>query len=108
MSGFMKPSSVRPYADHGAVVSSSRESVPFRSAAPTVITNGSLPGEKGTPLGVLPVPQLPAAATTTTPLNHSFSTALSSGSRKKLVFSDEWSEKLATRMLYRLLFATIH
>jgi hypothetical protein len=41
---------------------------------------------------------LPAATTTTTPPNQSFSTARSSGSNMKLFADEEWSEKLATRM----------
>ena len=51
---------------------------------------------------------MPAAATTTTLLNQSFSTAWSSGSRKKWLFVAEWSEKFATRMLYLSLLARIH
>ena len=50
-SGFVKPSAVRPYADHGARKSSDGSSVPFWSTAPTVMTNGSLPGAYVTPLG---------------------------------------------------------
>jgi hypothetical protein len=51
---------------------------------------------------------LPAAATTTTPPNQSFSTALFSGSYMKLFGTAEWSEKFATRMLKRALFSWIH
>src|ERR671925_201539 len=55
-----------------------------------------------------PVPKLPAAATTTTPLNQSFSTALSSGLDTKCPGVAECSEKFATPMLYLALFARIH
>ena len=41
-------------------------------------------------------------------MNQSFSTALSSGSLRKLAGLPECSEKFATRMLYRSLFARIH
>ena len=52
---------------------------------------------------------MPAAATTTTPLNQSFSTAWSSGSLEEVVDGvAEWSEKFATRMLYLSLLARIH
>ena len=51
MSGFAKPSSVYPYADHGAATSSFVDTDLPVSLAPTVITNGSLPGANGTPLG---------------------------------------------------------
>ena len=44
ISGFKKPSGVRPYADHGARASSLGLEVPPMSTAPTVITNGLLPG----------------------------------------------------------------
>ena len=44
---------------------------------------------------------------TTTPLNQSFSTALSIGSKRKLDSLEPAREKFATRMLYRDLFAII-
>ena len=43
-SGFANPSSVYPYDDQGAAVSSLVETEPLTSSAPTVNTNGSLPG----------------------------------------------------------------
>ena len=43
-----------------------------------------------------------------TPLNQSFSTALSSGSFMKLAGVAEWSEKFATLMLYLALLSRIH
>jgi hypothetical protein len=51
---------------------------------------------------------LPAEATTTTPANHSFSTALSRGSQRKLDSVVEWSEKFATRMPYSSWWSKIH
>ena len=51
ISGFQNPSCVRPYADHGARSSSVVLAVPPMSTAPTVITNGLLPGANSTPLG---------------------------------------------------------
>ena len=72
-----------------------------------MITNGSLPGAKPMRTGC-PVPKLPAAATTTTPLSQSFSTALSRGLFTKWPGVAECSEKLATPMLYFALFARIH
>ena len=106
MSGFRKPSPVWPYADQGAATSSAVPSVPFVSSAPTVMTNGSLPGACviETPPGW---PKFPAAATTTTPWNQSFSTAASSGSFTKLDCASLTSERFATRMLYALWFFRI-
>src|SRR5579862_7188126 len=75
MSGFEKPSAVKPYADHQGTVSSDGSAVWFWSSAPTVITNGSLPGASDMSTGPVPVPKLPAAATTVMPANHSCSTA---------------------------------
>ena len=49
----------------------------------------------------------PAAVTTVTPFNQSFSTAWSSGSKKTLAGLDACSEKFATLMLYWFLFARI-
>ena len=46
----MNPSVVYPHADQGATTSSRVGIVFWMSAAPMVITNGSLPGAKGTPL----------------------------------------------------------
>ena len=56
ISGFQKPSGVRPYADHGARAASLGFYVPPMSTAPTVITNGSLPGAYRTPLGAPATP----------------------------------------------------
>src|SRR4029453_405746 len=61
-SGFAKPSSVWPQADHGAGLSSYRSVVPPRSIAPTAITNGSFPGAYGPPPGPWASPALAAAA----------------------------------------------
>ena len=105
-SGFMKPSAVGPYADHDARVSSLRPIVPSVSSAPTVMMNGSFPGA-AIFTGPDDEPLLPTAATTTTPLIQSSSTALSSGSNRKLDSLEPASEKFATRMLYRDLFAII-
>ena len=99
MSGFWKPSIVYPYADQYGSVSSYGSAEPCWSSAPTVITNGSLPGENDMSTGPVSEPWLPAAATTTTPLNQRLSTALSSGSNRKLVALAPASEKFATRML---------
>src|SRR5438477_3895484 len=71
------------------------------------MTNGSFPGALDMSTAAGPSPKLPAAATTTMPLNQSLSTALSSGSIRKLVFDALAIEKLATRMLYFALFAMI-
>src|SRR5919108_1926423 len=98
-SGLVKPSIVFPYADQLGSVSSLGSDVPFWSSAPTVITNGSLPGAYDIETGP-PLPWLPAAATTTMPFSQSASTARSSGSNRMLVSVAPASEKLATRMLY--------
>ncbi len=98
---------MRPYDDHGARVSSAGVTVPAWSVPPTVITNGSL---AGAPIGdgvPSALPLLPAAATTTTPFSQSCSTALSSGSLRKLVAWLPAIDMLATRMLYVALFASI-
>ena len=55
----------------------------------------------------VPVPPLPEAATTTIPLNQSFSTALSSGSDWKLVCVSPTIDRLTTRMSYCALCARI-
>ncbi len=70
MSGFEKPSAVKPNADHGATVSPDGSDDWFWSSAPTVMMNGSLPGAADMSTA-LPVPKLPAAATTVTPANQS-------------------------------------
>jgi hypothetical protein len=83
-------------------VSSLGSAVTCWSSAPTVITNGSLPGAYDSETGPESEPWFPAAATTTMPSNQRASTALSSGSTRKLVSVEPASEKLATRMLYCL------
>src|SRR2546423_3923915 len=98
-SGFEKPSIDLPCADQLGIVSSLGSEVPFWSVAPTVITNGSLPGAYDMLTGP-PWPWLPAAATTTMPFSQRASTALSSGSTRMLVSDAPASEKFATRMLY--------
>src|ERR1700742_2318715 len=108
MSGFEKPSSVVPYADQSGTVSSDGSDVWFWSSAPTVITNGSLPGAADMSTGPSPVPWLPDAATTTMPLSQRLSTAWSSGSYWKLVGEEPAIEKFATRMSYLSLLARIH
>src|SRR5947209_20617091 len=77
-SGFWMPSWVVPWLDQLAGESSLGSAVPFSSAAPTVITYGSLAGAYCTASDALP--RLPAAATTTTPCIHAASAAASSGS----------------------------
>src|SRR5215213_9239237 len=77
-SGLAKPSCVRPRLDQLASASSPICFVPLSSTAPTVITYGSLPGAYLTASESLP--RLPAAATTTMPLNQAASAAASSGS----------------------------
>ena len=66
----------RPALENAATVSSARSAVPFVSAAPTVITNGSSAGFEIVPRPAL----LPAETTTTRPAAHARSTAQSSGS----------------------------
>src|SRR5919201_1839764 len=99
-SGFEKPSIVVPKADQYGTSSSVGSDVMCWSVAPTVITNGSLPGAYDIETGPLPLPWLPAAATTTIPSSQSRSTALSSGSTRMLVSLAVASDKFATRMLY--------
>src|SRR4051812_31663434 len=77
-SGLLNPSCVLPRLDQLATVSSSVPLVPMSSTPPTEMTYGSLPGECCT--ASVAVPRLPAAATTTRPLNQADSTAASSGS----------------------------
>src|SRR6267154_2705886 len=107
MSGFEKPSAEVPYADHGATVSSDGSDVCCWSTAPTVMMNGSLPGATDMSTGPTPVPKLPDAATTVIPENHSRSTALSRGSKRKVVGDAPAIEKFATLMLYCALCARI-
>jgi hypothetical protein len=77
-SGLATPSCVTPRLDHVARLSSPSAWLAWSSSAPTEITNGSLPGAYWT--ASTSEPRLPAAATTTSPLNHADSTAASSGS----------------------------
>jgi hypothetical protein len=64
------------------------------------MTKGSFAGALAIRICSPSTPSFPAEVTTTTPLNQSCSRALSSGSHRKLLGVSEWSEKLATRMLY--------
>ena len=77
-SGLSNPSWVRPRLDQSASLSSCWSSVPMSSTPPTEITYGSLAGAYLTASEA--EPRLPAAATTTMPLNQAASTAASSGS----------------------------
>jgi hypothetical protein len=97
-----KPSAVTPYDDHGMRKSSVARAVLFSSRPPTVMMNGSF---AGAPIGTGPFgsPAFPDEATTTMPLSHSFSTALSSGLNAIEEAVVEPSDMLTTRMLYWLL-----
>src|SRR5438309_6001844 len=94
-SGLANPSAVYPYDDHGGLKSSARETVSLISTAPTVMTNGSLPGEYTIACG----PLFPDDVTTTMPLSHNRRTAASSGSANAGAGEALDSEKLATLML---------
>ena len=72
-----------------------------------MITNGSFPGAADMSTSPVPVPLFPAAATTTIPLNQSLSTALLSGSDRKLVCVSPTIDRLTTRMPYCALCARI-
>ena len=78
--------------------------VPLSSSAPAVMTHGSFAGANVTPS--LVVPSLPAAVTTTRPLNHALSTAASSGSVRYDSATVEDSDRLTTRMPYAALLST--
>src|SRR5215208_5051493 len=78
ISGLAKPFTVVPRLDQTGRLSSPSAWLPWSSTAPTVITYGSLPGAWSTAPSA--EPRLPAAATTTIPLNQADSTAASSGS----------------------------
>src|SRR5262245_32168066 len=103
-SGLTTPSCVVPYEENQAGWSSPAAAVPPSSGAPTTRVYGWLAGGSR----VVSVPPLPAAATTTMPLNHAYSTAASS----RLVLYDsgtvEISDRFRTRMLYLSLFSTTH
>jgi len=84
--------------------------VPIVLDAPTVSTQGALPGAVMPPYCSLPsafLPRLPAAATTVMPLSVSFLVASVSGS----VQYDSWmpapTDMLTTRMLYAFALAAI-
>src|SRR5437588_12548576 len=96
-SGFWTPSWVVPWLDQVAATSSPGSAVPFSSAAPTVITYGSLAGAYWTASAALP--RLPAAATTTIPCIQAASAAASSGSVVYDCGVLESSDRLTTRML---------
>ena len=75
---------VGPRELNGATVSSDRAAVPCVSSAPTVSTDGSLPGDVTPPNTILPsvvLPTFPADATTTMPA----ATARSAASHKRIV-----------------------
>ncbi len=84
MSGFAwKSSAVGPRELKPATVSSERSTVPLWLEAPTVITQGALPGAPTAPYCGLPsgpVPRLPAAEMTTRPASTARLAASVSGS----------------------------
>src|SRR3954464_7607788 len=101
-SGLEKPSCVRPALDQ--VARAPLPESPCSSEPPTLITNGSLPGEYLTASYALP--RLPAAAMTTMPCCHAYSTAASSGSVLYDCATSVLSERLSTRMLNCVLWST--
>ena len=85
--------------------SSLRPAVPKRLAAPTVITEGSCPGEVMLPSTARPaafVPALPAAATTTMPAAVALRAARASGSTRKESVEAAPRLRFITRMLASL------
>ena len=90
------------------MVSSWRRTVPLVLDAPTVMTQGALPGEPmapycGWPLAALP--RLPAAATTTMPASTARFAASVSGSVVYDSVTAAPSERLMTRMFSAFLLA---
>src|SRR3954470_13150948 len=101
-SGLARPSCVVPTLDQSA-----REPwplLPVSSMPPTEITYGSLAGAYCTASAA--VPRLPAAATTTMPFSHAYSTAASSGSVLYDCGVSVLSDRLSTRMLNSALWST--
>ena len=84
------------------ITSSLRPAVPTRLDAPTVITDGSWPGDEMLPYTVLPsafLPALPAATTTTSPAAVALRAARASGSVKNDSVDAAPRLRLTTRML---------
>ena len=75
MSGFCVEAVGVPQDENHASVSSVSVTVPASSVEPTVMTYGSMPGDS-----TLPLPWLPAAATTVMPFFHATSTPAANGS----------------------------
>jgi hypothetical protein len=84
-------------------LSSLRAFVPLKLTAPTVITDGSLPGELIAPNTSVPkidLPKLPAATTTVMPAAVALRTAMHSGSCSQLCVDCAARLRFITRMLY--------
>src|SRR4051795_11772279 len=94
-SGLAKPSLVGPLLENEDSLSSLFATVVLSFRAPTVMTNGSLPGAVTVP-GAFP--PLPAAVITTTPSFHTRSTANSSGSTVYDWCESKPSDMFTTRM----------
>src|SRR5207302_11189856 len=94
-----------PHDENAASVSTRGLAVPRSSAAPTVITYGSMPGEATVSRAG---PVFPAVATTTSPRRHAISTAADSGSVRYDVGVGAPNERLMTRMLYVTRLARTH
>src|SRR6185436_16581048 len=100
---------VGPRELNDAIVSSWRRTVPLVLEAPTVMTQGALPGEPIAPYCASPLaalPRLPAAATTTMPASTARLAASVSGSVLYDSVTAAPSDRLMTRMLRAFLFAT--
>ena len=84
-------------------LSSLRAVVPLKLTAPTVMTDGSLPGELMRPYVSVPsspVPKLPAATTTVMPAALALRTATHSGSVCQVSVELVARLRFNTRMLY--------
>src|SRR5207237_1434439 len=103
-SGFeSKSMNVGPDELNGAIVSSSRVSVPMVLDAPTVRTHGALAGDVMAPHCNWPaafLPRFPAAATTVMPLSVTRLTASVSGSVQYYSLTAAPTDMLTTLMLY--------
>src|SRR4029079_12079660 len=94
---------------NSAITSSERHTVPSWLYAPTVMTQGALPGAPIAPYCVWPrlfLPWLPAAVTTTIPASTARFAARVNGSVLYDSVTAAPTERLMTRMLYADLFAT--